>query len=89
MDDRGLIGELTPIGTLEGVLSGTGGISGGLSVPEVIANERYRGSYQFTPTEQTQEIQIADKTATQNIIIAPIPQNYGLITYNGVGIRVS
>lgn len=89
MEERGLIGELTPVATLEAVLSGADTLNGGLSVPEVIQNERYRGSYQFTPSETEQEIQIADKTATQNIIIAPIPQNYGLITYNGVGIRVS
>lgn len=89
MDERGLIGELTPVATLQAELSGTGGISGGLSVPEVIANEQYRGDYQFTPTEQAQEIQIADKTATQNIVIAPIPNNYGLITWNGSTLTVS
>lgn len=89
MEERGLIGELTPVASLEAELSGAGGINGGLSVPEVIANERYRGSYQITPSETAQEIPIANKTATANIIINPIPNNYGLITWNGLTLTVS
>lgn len=52
-------------------------------------NAHYEGSYEFTPGDTEQIIAIADKTATADIIIKPIPSNYGLITYNGVGIRVS
>lgn len=49
----------------------------------------YDGSYDFTPSEQAQTIEISDKTARANIIIEPIPSNYGRITYNGSTIMVS
>lgn len=49
----------------------------------------YDGSYEWTPTQQTQTIPIADKKATADIVINPIPSNYGLITYDGSTITVS
>ena len=49
----------------------------------------FEGSYEYTPSEQTQTIPIEDLRATQDIVINPIPSNYGLITYNGVSITVS
>lgn len=49
----------------------------------------YEGEYEFTPTQEQQTIQIAGKSASKDIIINPIPNNYGLITYNGSFITVS
>lgn len=49
----------------------------------------FEGSYEYTPSEQLQTIPINDKRATQDIVINPIPNNYGLITYNGTSITVS
>ncbi len=49
----------------------------------------YEGSYEFTPTRETQVIEIAEKTAQQNIVINPIPQNYGLITQIGNRLSVT
>lgn len=49
----------------------------------------YEGEYLFQPSDDEQIIEIADKTATQNIVIEPIPNNYGLIEYDGTTIRVS
>lgn len=49
----------------------------------------FEGSYEYTPSEQTQTIPIEDLRATQDIVINPIPSNYGLITYNGISITVS
>lgn len=49
----------------------------------------YVGPYEFTPTRETQTIEIAGKTAEQNITINPIPQNYGLITQIGNRLMVS
>lgn len=51
--------------------------------------DEYDGSYEFTPTEETQTIEIEDKRATENIIINPIPSNYGLITWDGATLTVS
>lgn len=49
----------------------------------------FEGDYEYTPSEETQTIQISGKTAEQNIIINPIPNNYGLITWNGSTLTVS
>ena len=49
----------------------------------------YDGDYEWTPTEEAQTIEIANKKAVDNIIINPIPSNYGLITWNGSTLTVS
>ena len=49
----------------------------------------YEGEYVFTPTSETQTVPTKDKVLLDDIIINPIPNNYGLITYNGAIIRVS
>lgn len=56
---------------------------------QMIEGETYDGPYEFTPTQETQSAQTAHKVLLENIIIHPIPQNYGLITYNGRTITVS
>jgi hypothetical protein len=56
---------------------------------QMIEGETYDGPYEFTPTQETQTVQTADKVLLDDIIIHPIPQNYGLITYNGRKITVS
>lgn len=52
-------------------------------------SEQYDGEHIFTPTASTQVVPIAGKTSLQDIVINPIPNNYGLITYDGFGITVS
>lgn len=49
----------------------------------------YSGEYTFTPSAERQVIDIAGKTAAQNLVIDPIPSNYGKITWNGSVITVS
>lgn len=49
----------------------------------------YQGDYEFTPNGETQIIEIAGKQAAQDIIINPIPSNYGLIAWNGAVLSVS
>ena len=49
----------------------------------------YTDSYEFTPSINEQTISIAGKRATSDIIIHPIPQSYGLITWNGSTLTVS
>lgn len=49
----------------------------------------YTGPYTFTPSQQEQTVATAQKTLAQDIVIAPIPHNYGLITYNGFSLTVS
>lgn len=49
----------------------------------------YTGAYEYTPTQELQTVYIEDKRATQNIVVNPIPNNYGLITWNGAVLTVS
>lgn len=49
----------------------------------------YTGAYSWTPTTNQQTISINGKTATDDIVIDPIPSNYGLITWNGSTLTVS
>lgn len=43
---------------------------------------RYTGSYEIEPAAQEQILQTKDKITTQDIIVKPIPKEYGLVTYN-------
>lgn len=51
--------------------------------------DKYEGEYEFTPSESLQTIEIENLMATKNIIINPIPSNYGRISWNGSIITVS
>lgn len=51
--------------------------------------ETYDGEYEVTPTRETQILRTAVKIMSADVIVHPIPPNYGLITYNGFGITVS
>ena len=49
----------------------------------------YDGAYEVTPTEEEQILATAQKIMARNVTVAPIPSNYGRITYNGTTITVS
>lgn len=65
------------------------GISGSLSRNKREASPYYDGSYSVTPSAEEQTLPTANRTTTENIVIAPIPSNYGLIVWNGSVITVS
>ncbi len=44
--------------------------------------EYYEGECEITPTEEKQVLSTSQKLVKEDIIIKPIPQNYGRITYN-------
>lgn len=48
----------------------------------------YEGSYEITPTESAQTLEVEELTMSQNLVINPIPQNYGEIVWNGSYILV-
>lgn len=73
--------EISGGGERHATISVTG--SGALPVPH------YTGPYEFTPTAEEQRVSIARKQAEEDIIIHPIPRNYGLVTYNGSIITIS
>ena len=51
--------------------------------------EAYEGNYEVTPSEEVQTLPTANRMLARNIVVAPIPQNYGRITYNGGGIIIT
>lgn len=51
--------------------------------------EAYEGNYEITPSEELQTLPTANRMLDRNIVVAPIPQNYGRITYNGGGIIIT
>lgn len=49
----------------------------------------YTGSYEVTPSDQEQVLQTNGLLMDGNVIINPIPSNYGLITWDGNTLSVS
>lgn len=49
----------------------------------------YDGPYEVTPSAEMQTLQTKNFRMTDNIVVNPIPSNYGLITWNGSIITVS
>lgn len=49
----------------------------------------YSGQYEVTPSESTQVLETAYRKMAANVVVNPIPSNYGRITYNGSTITVS
>jgi len=64
-------------------------LSSSLAVQIFIPDDPYPGPYEVTPTQQQQVLATENKGMTQNIVINPIPSNYGLITWNGSTLTVS
>lgn len=77
--DGKLTGYLTPTGTLCGELTVIGGGGG----------TPYAGPYIITPSEDTQVLNTTGLKMTDNVTVEPIPENYGLITWNGSVLTVS
>ena len=59
------------------------------AITEVEVGDYYTGDTDVTPGPETQVLLTEGKIVPANITINPIPSNYGLITWNGLGIRVS
>ncbi len=51
--------------------------------------EPYTGEYEATPTAFAQVFATAGKSMASDFTVNPIPNNYGLITYDGSTITVS
>ena len=75
---------------LEGEMCSSCTLDGELGVyKKVWAEETYDGATVVTPSREQQILPTAGKTVTENIVVNPIPQNYGLITWDGGVLRVS
>lgn len=82
-------GITSNIGSISGNLSPPSNISGELSIPTYIDVDVYTGITEVTPTTEQQVLQTYNKTVTRNIIINPIPSNYGLVTWDGSRLTIS
>lgn len=58
-------------------------------VKEYVEVETYTGSYEVTPSAETQTLDVEGKRMSRPLTVDPIPSNYGLITWNGSVITVS
>lgn len=58
-------------------------------VKEYVDVQTYTGEYEVTPSAETQTLDTAGLRLTRPVTVNPIPQNYGLITYNGAVLTVS
>ncbi len=52
-------------------------------IKEYINVGPYMGNYTVTPTEETQVLPTCTKQMIKDLIVEPIPLNYGRITWNG------
>jgi hypothetical protein len=48
----------------------------------------YEGPYQVTPGEEAQILTTDHLMMTRNVVVEPIPSNYGRIAYNGTALLV-
>ena len=84
-----LSGVLTPAGTLSGTLATPKNITGQLTVPQYVTPPAYTGPYEVTPSGAEQVLETDTFYMNSNIVINPVPSNYGLITWDGSTITVS
>lgn len=84
-----ITGSLTPVQDISGNIGDPSSVSGNVTKPTVEYLPEFSGPYTITPTQQTQTLATQGKKMTQNIVVNPIPSNYGLITWNGSTLTVS
>lgn len=69
-----------------------GGLAVGTGTPiarDYVERDPYEGEYTITPSTETQVLNTRNLRMTDNVTVEPIPQNYGLITWNGSTLTVS
>lgn len=72
-----------------GELSLSNTIEDGVQQFMPILPDGYSGQTVITPTQNEQVLATAGLVVAENIIINPIPSNYGLITWDGSTLTVS
>ena len=77
-----LIGKLIATGVLQGTVSAEASLAGTLTVATGVPF--YHGPFEVTPGEEPVVIDCSGLLMPQNIIVAPVPSNYGRIDWNGV-----
>lgn len=66
------------------------GVSTGTPIARSFTDrDPYEGAYAVTPSAQAQTLSTRNLRMTDDVTIAPIPSNYGLITWDGSTLTVS
>lgn len=90
MNDRIVIGgESGLTKTIDGQMSLNAIIDGNAGSYMPVYPASYTGETEATPSEETQTLLTHGLTVVQDIVINPIPTNYGKITWNGTVLTVS
>lgn len=82
-----LVGKISGTSSISCSLSGSSSLAGKLLMGSTIPV--YSGETSFIPSDEAQTITIAGMQAAEDLTIAPIPSNYGRITWNGSTPNVS
>lgn len=83
MNDRVVIGGETNLSyKIDGQVSLTTQIDGDAGAYMPIYPASYTGATEVTPSEETQTLLTHGLTVVQDIVVNPIPTNYGRITYS-------
>lgn len=81
--------NLSGINPLTAELNAVGSLECDLTIGSIGDVDVYTGPYEVTPSTSQQTLFTSGKTMAHNVTIAPIPNNYGLITWNGSTLTVS
>ena len=84
-----ITGSLSLLQDISGNIGDPTSISGSAQRAEIERLPEYPGPYEITPTQQTQTITAHGMKMNQDIVVNPIPSNYGLITWDGSTLTVS
>jgi len=82
LNGRGLLSSFPSKGMLNP-------ISGQTNVTIKAQYDFYQGVTTVTPTRETQILHTEKTCLSKDIVVNPIPSNYGLITYNGSVITIT
>lgn len=56
---------------------------------QMVEADEYDGPYEVTPSSEEQVLLTDGKMMVGNITVGKIPQNYGLVTWNGAFLTIS
>ena len=87
--EQDIIGVISAKNDLRGSISNDQEISGAVATAYTVGAAAFDGDYEITPTRETQIIKTAQTVLKRNIIVNPIPSNYGKITWDGGVLTVS
>lgn len=80
--------QLTSGGQLSGSVSSPAAVKASVS-PVLPITGIYGGPYEVTPAQSSQTLSTEKMILAHNIVVNPIPSNYGLITWDGSTLTVS